>query len=79
MESKIIDMLLEIKSDIGGLRKGQVEVKDSIDRLDGRACRVEDEIAEIRSDLSEVRITVKALSEALISTSKEVKQLKVRQ
>jgi septal ring factor EnvC (AmiA/AmiB activator) len=76
MENKIIDMLLEIKSDIGVLKKGQVEIKDGVDKLDGRVCKVEDDISELKFDVAEIKTTVNALSEALITTSKEVKQLK---
>ncbi len=90
MESKIIDMLLEIKSDIGDLKKGQVGIKDSVDKLDGRVCGLEDdvkdmkiemsdmkhEMTEMKGDISQIKTTVNAVSEALITTSKEVKQLK---
>ena len=90
MESKIIDMLLEIKADVGDLKKGQAELKYSINSLDGRMCRVEDEIgemksemsemksemSEMRSDIGEIKITVNALSEGLLTTSREVKELK---
>lgn len=83
MESKIIDMLLDLKSDIGELKKGQVEIKSSVDKLDGRLCGVEDDIkdmkiemSEMKSDISQIKTTVNALSDALITTSKEVKQLK---
>jgi chromosome segregation ATPase len=90
MESKIIDMLLDIKSDIGELKKGQFEIKDSLSILDGRVCGLEDdfkdmkiemsdmkhEMSEMKSDISHIKVTVNALSDALITTSKEVKQLK---
>jgi archaellum component FlaC len=83
MESKIIDMLLDIKSDIGELKKGQAEIKDSIFSMDGRVCGLEDdfkdmkhEMSEMKNDVSQIKIRVNALSDALITTSKEVKQLK---
>ncbi len=90
MENKIIDMLLEIKSDVGELRKGQTEIKVSVDKLDGRLCSVEDDIkdmkieisdmkqemSDMKTDISQIKTTVNALSDALITTSKEVKQLK---
>lgn len=76
MENRIIDILLEIKSEIGVLKKGQIEIKEGVDKLDGRVCKVEDDISELGSEVAEIKTTVNALSDALIITSKEVKQLK---
>jgi archaellum component FlaC len=85
MENKIIDMLLEIKSDVGDLKKGQIGIKYSIDSLDGRVCRLEDDVADVKSDvasmktdIAEIKTTVNALSEGLLTTSKEVKDLKAQ-
>jgi len=75
MENKVIDMLLEIKSDIGEIKKGQFELKDGLNRLEGKMYKVEDDVSDI-SDVAEIKTTVNAISDALITTSKEVKQLK---
>jgi predicted nucleic acid-binding Zn-ribbon protein len=85
MESKIIDMLLEIKSDVGDLKRGQTEIKYSLGSLDGRVCRLEDDMADVKSDvanmkidIAEIKTTVNALSEGLLTTSKEVKEQKAQ-
>jgi septal ring factor EnvC (AmiA/AmiB activator) len=76
MENKVIDMLLEIKSDISEIKKGQIDLKDGVNRLEGRMYKVEDDVSDIRGDVAEIKTTVNAMSDALLTTSKEVKQLK---
>jgi hypothetical protein len=65
MENRIIDMLLGIKSDIGELKKGQVEIKDVVDKIDGRVCSLEDDVADTRSDIAEVKTDVAGIKQLL--------------
>lgn len=83
MEERVINILLDIKADIGGLKKGQEELKQGqqrlegrMDRLEGRMDRLETDVAELKTDMAEVKTIVNALGDALLETSKEVKQLK---
>ena len=78
MENTVIDILLEIKSDISEIKKGQIDLKDGVNRLDGRMYKVEVDVSDIRGDVAEIKTTVNAMSDALITTSKEVKQLKAQ-
>ncbi len=83
MESRVIDLQRGIKYNFGELKKGQFEIKDVVDKIDGRVCKLEDDVAdigidvsEVKTDITDIKTTVNALSDALIITSKDVKQLK---
>lgn len=83
MEERVINILLDIKADIGGLKKGQEEIikdvtalKDGQQRLDGRMSAMEADISDLKPDMSEVKTTVTALGDALLETSREVKHIK---
>lgn len=83
MEKRIINILLDIKADIGGLKKDVGELKEDVgllkegqQRLEGRMDILESDVAELKTDMSEVKSTVNALADALLETSKEVKQMK---
>ncbi|MBI3399021.1 MAG: DUF1515 family protein [Deltaproteobacteria bacterium] len=89
MEERVVNILLDIKADIGKLKKGQSELKTRIDKVEtnlgGRMDKLEShmgnleaDVSELKDDMSEVKTTVNALGEALLQTSKEVKQLKTK-
>ncbi len=78
MENRIIDALLEIKTDIGEIKKAQTDLKEGQGRLEGKIYKFEDDVADLHGDISEIKTTVNALSDALLTTSKEVRQLKNR-
>lgn len=93
MEERIINILLGIKADIGDLKKGQFELKEDVtilkegqqrldgrmDRLEGRMDNFEGRMDGLEDDMSDVKTTVNALADALLETSREVKQIKGRQ
>lgn len=89
MEERVVNILLDIKADIGALKKGQSELKTRIDKvetnlgghmdkLESRMGNLAADVSELKDDMSEVKTTVNALGEALLQTSKEVKQLKTK-
>ncbi|MBI3755688.1 MAG: DUF1515 family protein [Deltaproteobacteria bacterium] len=89
MEERVINILLDIKADIGELKKGQFELKTRIDKvetnlggrmdkLESRMGNLESDVSELKSDMSEVKSTVNALGDALLDTSREVKQIKAK-
>lgn len=90
MEERVINILLDIKADIGGLKKGQEELKEGQQRLEGRMDRLdgrmdglegrmdnfEGRMDALEDDVTDVKTTVNALADALLETSREVKQIK---
>jgi len=76
MDNRIIDALLELKADISEIKKSQLGLKDGQNRLEGKLYKIEDDMSDMRNDVSEVKVTVNALANALLSTSKDVKELK---
>lgn len=83
MEERIINILLDIKADIGGLKKGQEELKEGqqrlegrLDNLEGNVCELNERVGRVEDDISDIKTTVNALAEGLLETSREVKQIK---
>ena len=83
MEERVINILLDIKADIGVLKKGQEELKEGQQRLEGRMGRLDENVSELNErvgnleeEMSDVKTTVNALADALLETSREVKQIK---
>lgn len=76
MEKKILDILVDMKLDMGDIKgcMGRMEsdisvIKSDIGELKGRGGNLE-------SDMSEVKSTVNSLAGALLETSREVRHLK---
>jgi len=85
MEERVVNILLDIKADIGGLKKdvgelkeGQKRLEGRMDGFEGRMDRFEGRMDVLELDISEVKTTVNTLADALLETSKEVKQLKTK-
>ncbi len=78
MEERFINILLEIKADIGDLKKGQTQIIERVDRLEGKVDKLDERVGHLEDDMSEVKGTVNALADALLETSREVKQMKVK-
>src|SRR3972149_10302073 len=83
MEERIIGYLIDIKSDIGGLKKDVGELKEDVtilkegqQRIEERVGNLESDVSELKADMSDVKGTVNALADALLETSREVKQIK---
>lgn len=76
MEERIINILLDIKADIGDLKKGQTQIIERVDRLEGKVDKLDERVGNLEEDMSEVKSTVNALAEGLLETSREVKQIK---
>lgn len=87
MEERVINILLDIKADIGGIKNRLDQVETNLggrmDRLEAEVSELKSDIsefksdvAEIKEDMSEVKTTVNALAEGLLETSREVKQIK---
>jgi archaellum component FlaC len=51
-------------------------VEDEIGEMKSEMSEMKSEMSEMRSDIGEIKITVNALSEGLLTTSREVKELK---
>jgi predicted nuclease with TOPRIM domain len=82
---RIINILVDMKADIGGLKKGQDELKQGQDYLNEKVGRLETDMSDVKErlgnleeDMSEVKTTVNALADALIETRKEVKRIQVQ-
>lgn len=85
MEERIVNILLDIKTDIGELKKGQNRIEGKVSNLDDKVGRLEDDVSELKAgvaglkiDMSEVKTTVNTLADALLQTSREVKQIKAK-
>lgn len=78
MEQRIINILLDIKADIGDLKKGQTQIIERVDRLEGKFDKLDERVGHLEEDVAEVKGTVNALADALLETSREVKQMKVK-
>ncbi len=90
MEERVINILLDIKADIGGLKKGQEELKEGqqrlegrmeglegqMDKLEGNVSELNERVGRVEDDISDIKTTVNALAEGLLETSREVKQIK---
>lgn len=76
MEEKVINILLGIKADIGELKQGQSRLEGRMDRLEVDVAEIKSDVAELKDDMSDVKSTVNALADALLETSREVKQIK---
>lgn len=83
MEERIINILLDIKADIGGIKKdvgdlnkGQTLIIERVDRLEGKFDRLDERVGHLEEDMVEVKGTVNALADALLETSRDVKQIK---
>ncbi len=75
-QDRMINVLLEIKADVSDLKRGQLELKEGQNRIEIRLYKIEDDFTDMKNDIIEIKTTVAALSDALLDTSKEVKQLK---
>lgn len=76
MEERFINILRDIKADIGGLKKDVGEIKEDVSILKEGQQRLEGRMDTLEDDMSDVKTTVNALADALLETSKEVKQIK---
>src|SRR3989304_6331090 len=85
MEQRIVGYLIDIKANIGGVKKDVGEIKQDVTalkegqkRLEEGQKRIDERVGNLEEDMSEVKGTVNALADALLETSREVKQMKVK-
>lgn len=73
MEERVINILLDIKADIGGIKNRLDQVETNLggrmDRLEAEVSELKSDVAEIKEDMSEVKTTVNALAEGLLERS----------
>ena len=83
MDEKILNILIDIKADIGGLKKGQAELKADVADIKVDVAILKSDVAELKGrvgrlerDMTEVKSEVKAISHALLDTSREVARMR---
>lgn len=90
MEDRVVNILIDIKADIGELKKGQIDIRDRMGRFENRMDGLENRMDgfesrmdgldgrmdRLETDIIEVKTTVSAIAEAVIDTSRDVTKLK---